>query len=161
MKTAKDLRKQLKDELGLNSRQVSVRSDSCSIHVTIKVPAPKSPIEAIAKTAESIDRCEYSGEILSGGNTYVSVTYAEGILESYAKSVLGESVTAEVVEALKATPGKTLELPGGYDVFYLDIYYHVTKVGHSDYPHPTRTYGGREALNLYAERLLEDRAAAS
>ena len=85
MTTTKEIRDRIKAELGLNSRQVSVRGGRCTysyaIRVTIKVPVAKSQIEAIAKSAESIARCEYSGEILSGGNTYVTVEYGEGVLD--------------------------------------------------------------------------------
>lgn len=154
---AKEIRKRIKDELGLNSRKVSVRGRPCTyssaIDVTIKVPVAKSPIEAIAKGAESIRRCEYSGEILSGGNTYVSVTYGEGVLDGFCDEA--------TIEALKETPGKGLELPGGYEVFYLDGQFNVRKGDSSDYDFPTRAWCSRSASHLYAERLLEDRAAAA
>jgi len=154
---AKTIRKRIKDELGLNCRKVSVRGRPCTyswaIDVVIKVPTAKSPIEAIAKGAESIDRCEYSGEILSGGNTYVSVDYAEGVLDGFFDEA--------AIAALEENPGKTLELPGGFEVFYLDHYFHVKRGNTISYDHPERAYGARGAGRLYAERLLEDQAAAA
>jgi hypothetical protein len=75
------VRKTLKDSYGYSSRQVSVRSDSfsmgSSIDVTIKDPSVNyAVVEAVASGQESIRRDEYSGEILSGGNRYVSVSYS-------------------------------------------------------------------------------------
>jgi len=66
---------------GWTSRDISVTSSSysmgSSITVRIKNPAvPLAAAEAIANGHESIRRCEYSGEILSGGNRYVSVGYS-------------------------------------------------------------------------------------
>ena len=66
---------------GWSTRKVSVRSHyysmGSSIYVTVKDPdIPLSAVEAIAEPHEHIDRCAYSGEILSGGNRYVSVDYS-------------------------------------------------------------------------------------
>ena len=47
----------------------------------------KSQVEAIARVYEKIDRCERSGEVLMGGNTFVFVTEnitEEQITEMYA-----------------------------------------------------------------------------
>lgn len=64
---------------GWNSRQISVRTDyysmGSSINVEIKDAAiPYYEAEAIAEGKERIDRCELTGEILSGGNRFVHVT---------------------------------------------------------------------------------------
>lgn len=57
---------------GIPARSVSVRSDGNSVDVTIKDAAVGSDkVRAIAGQFEKIDRCQVSGEILSGGNTYV------------------------------------------------------------------------------------------
>jgi hypothetical protein len=66
-------------KLGWNSRKISVRTDYFSmgsaIRVAIKVPGiPTEEVEEIAKRiGENISRCSITHEILSGGNTYVSV----------------------------------------------------------------------------------------
>lgn len=83
---AKEIRKALKEH-GWNARKVSVRSDYFSmgseIRVVIKDPAVDlETVEKIANEHESISRCEITGEILSGGNRYVSVRYSEEALES-------------------------------------------------------------------------------
>lgn len=75
---------------GWSSRMISVRTDYFSmgsaIHVTIKSPGiDESEAERIAKGAERISRCEITGEILSGGNTYVSVNHSEECREILAR----------------------------------------------------------------------------
>jgi hypothetical protein len=71
------LRKEIKDTLGYNSRQVGVKvSPSLAIRVTVKDKSiPIEPIEAIAETYENYTRDERSQEILAGGNTFVFVNY--------------------------------------------------------------------------------------
>lgn len=67
--------------LGWSSRKVSVRADhfsmGSSIDVTIKDPCVSTTkAKAIAEGAQSIRRCEISGEILGGGNRYVHVRHS-------------------------------------------------------------------------------------
>lgn len=65
---------------GWTSRDVSVRAESFSmgsaVRLTVKRPGiPVAVVEQIARDiAEKIDRCEITGEILSGGNRYVSAS---------------------------------------------------------------------------------------
>jgi hypothetical protein len=78
---AAQIRSTLKKAHGWSSRQVSVRSEyfsmGSSIDVIVKDPAiPLPVVKAVAEQAESIRRCEVTGEILSGGNRYVSVRYS-------------------------------------------------------------------------------------
>nr|DAV45700.1 MAG TPA: Large polyvalent protein associated domain 29 [Caudoviricetes sp.] len=70
------IRKELKEH-GYNNRRVSVRfSGYSAIYVTIKELAiNKKEIENIAMKYESYSRDERTGEILSGGNTFVFVDY--------------------------------------------------------------------------------------
>lgn len=87
--SAKQLRKELKNKLGVNSRQVSVRSSRNSIDVTIKdLTVNFSEVEKIANTYESIRRDHATGEILSGGNTYISVGYSYDTMEEEAKKLM-------------------------------------------------------------------------
>lgn len=84
--TAEIIRKELK-KLGYGSNKLSVRSGyrgySAFVDVTVKFP-----IEGIARENEElinikrairkfeeIDRCDVSGEILQGGNTYINLLY--------------------------------------------------------------------------------------
>lgn len=66
---------------GISSRQVSVRADLYSLgsSIRIKIKDPNISIRLvreIAKSHEHIDRDERTGEILGGGNRFVSVDYA-------------------------------------------------------------------------------------
>jgi hypothetical protein len=110
---AKQIRQGLK-VLGINSRSVSVRSDVYSMGATIRVlimdgAVKKAPVEAIARQAEDVRRDEASGEILSGGNTFVTVEYATTALAARraeiapAINALAETgVTAEIGHGLRA-----------------------------------------------------------
>ena len=78
---AREIRAELKKVHGWTSRQISVRTEYFSlgsaIDVTVNDPTiPLAPVEKIAKRAESVRYCESTHEILSGGNTYVSVEYS-------------------------------------------------------------------------------------
>ena len=97
---AKEIRKEYK-ALGWNSRMVSVRSQyfsmGSSIDVTVKDPAVNSArAKAIAEGKERIRRCELSGEILSGGNRYVSLNHS-----SECQEVLSRRYIEALTEALE------------------------------------------------------------
>jgi hypothetical protein len=67
---------------GWTPKDVSVRSEYFSmgeaVRITIKSAAvPLRDARAIAEKYDRMRRCEYSGEILSGGNLYVSVSVSE------------------------------------------------------------------------------------
>lgn len=79
---AKLIRQALKSKLGLSPRDASVRSDWFSMGSSINVRLKNTDkanavalglVEKIASEHQSIRRCEMTGEILSGGNRYVSV----------------------------------------------------------------------------------------
>ena len=75
------IRADLKRLHGWTSRQVSVRAEyfslGSSIEIVIKDPAiPRKAVKAIAEPAERLHRCEITGEILGGGNRYLSVRYS-------------------------------------------------------------------------------------
>jgi hypothetical protein len=76
---ADQIKKELKD-MGYNSRRVGVRTKgagySDSIRITIKdVSIREDDIQKIADRYESVRYDEYTGEILSGGNLYITVEY--------------------------------------------------------------------------------------
>src|SRR5699024_5583205 len=72
---AKDLRKELKNELGYTSKQVRVKmAAGIAIEVTIKdYTVNCEEVEKIAKKYDSVDWDEHTGEILEGGNIFVEV----------------------------------------------------------------------------------------
>jgi len=79
--TGQQAKKIIKD-LGFDTSKVSctVRRGSYSLTVTIKdIHIPLEPIQEALAKFEKIDRCEYSGEILQGGNHFVFVNYDWGM----------------------------------------------------------------------------------
>ncbi len=91
--------------LGWNRRHVSVRTSSTgSLDVTVKDAAvPLHKVEEIAMVHESISRCHASGEILSGGNTFVRVSYSADLVAAKA---------AELEPLLSDEPGETVLVQG-------------------------------------------------
>jgi len=86
---AQEIRNELKT-LGYGRKQVSVRSRpvtySSAIDVTVKaLGVDIEKVEEIANKAKSVRYCEVSGEVLMGGNTYVSVQYAHELDEAFAE----------------------------------------------------------------------------
>ena len=70
------IRQALKEH-GYSNRKVGVRYDGYAIWLTIKdLAIDIKEIEQLSKEYESYDRDEFTGEILSGGNTFVFVNYA-------------------------------------------------------------------------------------
>lgn len=103
---ARLIRTELKSRHGWTSRQVSVKSDSysmgSSIDITIKAPGISiAAVEEIANGQERIHRCEMTGEILGGGNRFVSVSLDWEMVRREA---------AKLVEWVKETPIHDREL---------------------------------------------------
>jgi hypothetical protein len=114
---AAQIRQALKRQHGWSSRQVSVRAEyfslGSSIEIVVKDPSiPLPAVKAIAQRAESIRRDEMTGEILGGGNRYVSVTYSheaqEIIGRRYAdavqRAVLAVDPGSNVLRSVEGTP---------------------------------------------------------
>ena len=72
---AKEMRKEIKNQLGYTARQVSVKKTSYeSICVTVKdYKVNFNEVEKIANQFEDVRYDEFTGEILLGGNTYIDV----------------------------------------------------------------------------------------
>ncbi len=89
--TAKTIRTNLKAagyKTGGKNAQVSVRSHSYSMgsSVTVRVIDPAADfdqIEAIAEGQQSVRRCEMTGDILSGGNTFVRVIWDQDATDAF------------------------------------------------------------------------------
>jgi len=75
--TGNQLKKQIREAIPeLKHKDLSVRLEHYTAYqIDVKKVVPLSKVEAVANQYESIDRCEHSGEILSGGNTFVFVNY--------------------------------------------------------------------------------------
>jgi hypothetical protein len=88
MSHIKDLKKRIRDGLkaaGYNSRKVSVTEEPGGLEYCMNVRIKDDGVDAekvkeIAEKERKVDRCEVSGEVLAGGNTYVFVHGYEGYL---------------------------------------------------------------------------------
>jgi len=79
---AKLIRKELKEELGLTSRQVSVRTSGSAIRCEIKdLNVSKREVEEVANKQEHYRKDFATGEILLGGNTFINVVYNWNIVK--------------------------------------------------------------------------------
>lgn len=105
--TNKELSQAVANDLkaaGFNRKDFSIKSSyagysqACDIY--IKNPLVRiSEVEAIVKKHSSIDYDERSGEILAGGNTYISVSYEYGLFDNIAKDL--EPIAEKVIESGK------------------------------------------------------------
>ena len=89
---AKAIRNALKAEMGITSKQVSVRSSSFSmgsaIRLTIKdLTVDFKRVKEIAKEKEEVSRDQATGEILSGGNQHILLSLDSGAVASEAKEL--------------------------------------------------------------------------
>lgn len=111
------IRKTLKAAKIANTRQVSIRARSYSLGSSIDVVIHDHTVDikevrTIAQSAEHVRRCEYSGEILSGGNRYLSVSYSDAAAEAFA------AVNADAIAKLMIFPsgeshgGDVVEIEG-------------------------------------------------
>jgi len=103
-KKTESIRKEIK-AMGYNSRTVSVRSDSNSINVVLKKLIAIKPIKKICNKYKSIERCERTGEILSGGNTFVFVEYDYDMLKN--EEEMRHEIAKKIIE--KTTSSKYYE----------------------------------------------------
>lgn len=140
---------------GVAARAVSVRADGSSIRVRINSASVKKALVAgIAMQYESISRDERSGEILCGGNTFVSVDYtAEALAE----------LVASVKPALDAMPddGTNVEIGHGLVAFAGDRYYVYVMNGDEQIVHCWgREFAARQVAEWLANRETAEKAAA-
>ena len=83
------IRHTLKQEYGWTSHQVSIKTDYFSMGSAIRIEikdsaVPLPTVKAVAEQAERIRRDSF-GEILSGGNTYVTVSYSSEVLDIFGR----------------------------------------------------------------------------
>ena len=112
---AKALRSELR-AAGFKGRDVTVKHNYFSmgseIVVTIRNPEiERKAVKEVATSYERISRCEFSGEILGGGNTYLDVNYSEAALEVRKNAVLPNINIA--LERLAAHPSDNCLEPAG------------------------------------------------
>jgi len=109
----KKIKEELK-KLGYTNRKISVRSSSCSIKCIIKdLTININDIKEITKKYENIYR-DPNGEILSGGNTFINVSYDFYIYESAKKEKIKEA--REILD--KIHENKNIKDDGIYILVY-------------------------------------------
>lgn len=95
LRPADALRAALK-AVGYHARRVSVRHDHNTLRVTVRDPsASLTRIKQIAAPFESVRHCQATGEILSGGNTFLSCEYSNALLSP---------IKVAIAKALDASP---------------------------------------------------------
>ncbi len=138
---------------GWSSRLVSVKADHFSmgsaIRISIKSAAvPFAEVKAIASEHESISR-DASGEILSGGNRYLDISYSSEAREAFAAAHLPAVHAAAERLALPGNFGCLLPVEGS--AFLLGANRHGINYGFSlwkDGGHEAEVSNEKEAAIL-------------
>lgn len=118
MNNNQEIRSELK-KLNITNKQVSVTGDRGSISIRIKdISVDEKAVSQIAKKFEKISYCEVSQEILSGGNTYVSIQLDWKYESALKKTEEFLALKAEVEKALATIEGNAgVEIRPGFVVF--------------------------------------------
>ena len=91
-----ELKKELSKKLNTKFNAFSVTKQSYStINIDIKTLVPTSAVKEIAKKYQKIYRCEATGDILTGGNTFIFVDY------DFRKFELDNSLIAQIEKVLE------------------------------------------------------------
>ena len=106
MKTLKEKAKEIRGILKEKGIKASVRMSSGSaIQIYIQdLAADYEVVREIARSFEKIDRCEYTHEILSGGNDFVFVNYDYDVLREAAQKY--SEAADQYIEELEEGKGK-------------------------------------------------------
>lgn len=119
---AAEIRKAFKAK-GWNAKMVSVRmhqySMGSSIYVSIKHPSiPPEVARKIAEAHQRVDRCEMTGEILSGGNMFVFVETTDEVQAQLAAPYVDaiRKALAELKQTAKDHPNLHAEIVDGFTV---------------------------------------------
>lgn len=135
---AQEIRKRLKQELGYNSKMVSVKmSGGSAIDVEIKdALVNKKEVERVAKEYEHVRR-DYNGshEILQGGNTFIFVKVSMEAIAQKASAY--KDKVADVLKELEDKEegvGQAVELENGEEMIISN---------------PTKRQGMKQAVLIY------------
>ena len=155
MNEAAEIRKELK-AIGITSRQVSVRSDS-SVNISIKDLAISiEKVKEIAMKYESVSRCHMSGEILSGGNTFVFVDYSWKAEEAAKETEEYKKLLALAEAAVASIDGNSgVEIVPGFVLFknYNDRLQASVKWSNQNGPWEFFNSARDVAMDLYRSQL--------
>lgn len=110
------LKKEIRSKMPeLNHRDISIKYDG-SYRIKIKKFVPLSKVKKVAEVYESYRTCQATGEILSGGNTFVFVDY------SYKNIEVPEEIIQEIKEILLSYLGDSWKCGD-----YRSRSYHITR----------------------------------
>lgn len=128
--TAQKIRKVLKVELGVTSRQVSVRADGLGANVTIKdLSLDYAKVHEIAHSFERIRRCEITHDILGGGNTFISVSFDWQTIKA-ARDAHAPTF-APFIRRAQESPGTIFPVGQGFGISLGDAPW-ILKIWHDD-----------------------------
>lgn len=92
--------------IGITNKQVSCRGDYNSIRCSVKdLSIDLEVVKSIAMEYQKIDRCQYSGDILSGGNTFVCVQYDHDTEREHSKSEKFQQLKSKIKQKLDEVSG--------------------------------------------------------
>lgn len=162
----KEAAKQLRTELkaaGYNSRKVSVRAHLYSLGSTLRVGIKDASVslavvKRIAEKFERVDRSGPQGEIMGGGNRFVSVDYyTAAVRDAVAATTMGGLVNALISidrpgeTSATVTQGITIRRTNIEGVF--DIWDN----GHNRYRFYGNNVHGQKTGALYVASILDER----
>lgn len=154
-----NVKKQIK-EAGYSLRQVSVRKDGgldTALEITIRcAKVDRNVIDRIAKGNEDIDKCEASGEVLCGGNTYCFVRVMQEVLNEWGGQYVDAIKAAtEEADTLEGNQLATVEVEG------VEAYVGARPWGQYDlYINGTRAIQFQGAYPLRAAVIIHQNVAA-
>ena len=129
--------------LGYNSRQVTVKDGggSLSWSFTVTVRDPKVDFAAVENAVMKFEEYErdISGDILSGGNTFIHVRPSEEVKEIWAQELLPavEAAAAQINDEQNSAPIdenyrlRKVDRRGNYDIYRLNYYRDGSQFGSS------------------------------
>ena len=124
MTDTKTIRKEMKETLGYNAKQVSVKGSYSSITFTIRDSSViRKDVEGFAGQYEHYSRDLATGEILCGGNTFCNVYYSDEIKKELTDSVLEATKAAiEKIEDSYLIPVEGTEYMVGKDYMGISVW---------------------------------------
>lgn len=156
---AQEIRKKLK-ALNISNKQVSVRT-SRGGSVDIKVKDLTVDIDAlnrIGKSHESISYCEYSQEILSGGNTFVFVSYDWEFERDLKLTEEYKNLKAEIEPKILALNDRSgVQLREGFTVFKSDYNHNGFQISAKYTESPWITVHGVDGVVFELLRAIKQR----
>ena len=100
MQNVKQIRRDMKTEIGYNSKQVSVSCKRGNVSFTIRDENINSEkVKEFSYQYENISRDYATGCILSGGNTFVDVKFAKNLNDVFDKKY--EKIIEERIKSIK------------------------------------------------------------